>query len=100
MSDDEVPKLQSASGRPILPGEAAPKMGPLSLEHPLVVNLKASHVQGCPACRQPFAAGEFVTLIALGPGDDPEARARARAGRAYNALGIPVHWACATGEET
>jgi len=100
VSDDEVPKLQSISGRPILPGEATPKMGPLAQNHSLVVTTEASRWQGCPACRKPFATGDFVTLVALGPGDDPAERARAREGRPYNSLAIPVHWACSTGEET
>ena len=53
----------------------------------------------CPACHKPFTAGDYTTIIALGPGDDPKERRKAREGRAYNAVGIVVHWACATGEE-
>lgn len=70
------------------------KMGPLAGDHSLVRNGKP-----CPACDQPFKAGEYCTLIALGPGDDPEARARAAAGRPYNAVAVPVHWECAVGAE-
>lgn len=51
----------------------------------------------CPACHKPFRAGDYTTLIALGPGDDPDAQAQARAGRPYNAVALEVHWACATG---
>ena len=54
----------------------------------------------CPACRVAFAEGDFTTLVALGPGSDPESRQRARQGRAYNAIALQVHYACATGEET
>lgn len=53
----------------------------------------------CPACHRPFKVGEYTTVLALGPGDDPEARERARQGRAYNAAAIEIHWACATGDE-
>jgi hypothetical protein len=67
-------------------------MGPLAPDHPLAKDGQ------CQACNVPFQAGDWVTLIALGPGDDPEARAKARAGRPYNAVALPVHWACATGE--
>lgn len=68
------------------------RMGPLAPEHPLVTDSTK-----CPACEFGFDAGNYVTLIALGPGDDPEERARARYGRSYNAVSVPVHWACATG---
>jgi hypothetical protein len=53
----------------------------------------------CPACQKDFAEGDYTTLIALGPGDDEEARQRAREARPYNAVGIEVHYACATGFE-
>lgn len=65
---------------------------PLDSEHPLVGD-------GCPGCDQPFAVGDVVTLLPLGPGDDEDARERAAAGRIYNAVAIPLHWACATGKE-
>jgi len=53
----------------------------------------------CPACKVPFVAGDFTTLVMLGPGADEEARERARNGRVYNAVAVEVHWSCATGEE-
>lgn len=53
----------------------------------------------CPACTVSFVAGDYTTLVALGPGDDPEARARAVAGRAYNAVAVEVHFACVFGRE-
>jgi len=53
----------------------------------------------CPACHQKFQLGDVPALVAIGPGLDPEARARAREGRPYNAVAVPVHWACASGEE-
>lgn len=64
------------------------KFGPKSADHPSIGEL-------CPACKKPFAPGDYTTLIALGPGDDPDAQARARAGRAYNAVAVKVHWDCA-----
>jgi hypothetical protein len=67
------------------------RFGPKTADHPSVS-------RECPACRQPFAVGDYTTLIALGPGDDPDAQERARDGRPYNAVAAEVHWACATGE--
>jgi hypothetical protein len=68
------------------------KLAPLDLDHPLVG-------EPCYACHQPFVRGELVTLVTLGPGDDPEERRKARAGQPYHAVALPIHWACATGEE-
>ncbi len=67
------------------------RFGPKTADHPSVG-------RDCPACHVPFVAGDFTTLIELGPGADPDARSRARAGRAYNAIVLEVHYACATGE--
>lgn len=49
----------------------------------------------CAACKKPFKAGDHTTLIPLGPGDDPVEQDRAKAGRAYNAVAVEVHWDCA-----
>ena len=68
----------------------ARKMGPLNAEHPLFLDGTQ-----CPACQKGFKMGDYVTLIVLGPGDDPEEQANAKAGRAYNAVAAPVHWDCA-----
>lgn len=54
----------------------------------------------CPACGTPFVAGDYTTLVTFGPGGSLEARERARKGRPYDAIGVEVHWACATGEES
>ena len=67
------------------------KYNPLSAAHPLIGTV-------CQACKKPFAAGDETTLIGLGPGDDEEERRKTRNGQAYNAVAVPVHWACATGE--
>jgi hypothetical protein len=69
------------------------KMGPLTADHPLLDGPEV-----CPPCHQPFVAGDYVTLIPLGPGDDPEERAKAAVGRPYNAVASVVHWACPTGD--
>lgn len=66
--------------------------GPKQADHPSIG-------RPCPACGVPFAAGDCTTVIALGPGSDPEQRERAAKGRPYSAVGIEVHWACATGLE-
>lgn len=66
------------------------KFGPKTEDHPSVG-------EDCPACKQKFKAGDFTTLIALGPGDDPEEQEKARTGRPYTAVAIEVHWTCATG---
>lgn len=65
------------------------KFGPKSADHPGV------GVE-CPACHVPFAAGDYTTLVTLGPGDDEEARERRDQGRVYNAIGLEIHWECST----
>jgi hypothetical protein len=64
---------------------------PLPAGHPLLDAML------CAACDQPFQVGDLTTLAPLGPGTD--ARRAAREGRPYNAVSLPLHWACATGEE-
>ncbi len=67
------------------------KFGPTTADHPSVGN-------PCPACREPFSEGDYTTIVPLGPGNDPEAQERARAGRVYNAVAVEAHWSCVTGE--
>lgn len=55
--------------------------------------------QNCPACGVPLADGDQVAVLALGPGADPDARAKARAREPYTAVVVELHWSCATGEE-
>lgn len=64
------------------------KFGPKKADHPGVGEL-------CPGCREPFKEGDYTTLVLIGPGNDPEERAKAEAGRAYNAVAIEAHWECA-----
>lgn len=68
------------------------KFGPIGPEH-------QSIGWPCTACEESFQEGDVVTLIALGPGDDPMAQKACREGRPYNSVAKQVHWACATGEE-
>lgn len=63
------------------------KFGPKSANHPSVG-------EQCPACHRKFEVGEYTTLVAFGPGDDPEEQAKAKAGRAYNAVAAEIHWDC------
>lgn len=72
-------------------GDQLRRFGPKAGDHPSVG-------RPCPACHEPFAAGDYTTLIAIGPGPDAEEREKAAVGRAYNAVALEVHWACATGE--
>jgi hypothetical protein len=81
------------------------KMGPLGADNPLVQSNQGD-CNGCgsplgdvcPGCDKPFEAGDYITLVVIGPGGDREAQAKAREGRYYNAITIPAHWACVTGE--
>ena len=66
------------------------RFGPKPDDHPSVG-------RECPACGKRFKPGDFTTLVCLGPGDDPDEQAKARMGKAYNAVASEVHWACATG---
>jgi hypothetical protein len=69
------------------------RFGPKSADHPSI-GIR------CPACRIPFADGDYTTLVALGPGGDTDARDCAARGLAYNAVAIEVHFACAYGERS
>lgn len=65
------------------------KFGPKAEDHPSVGN-------NCAACLEKFKAGDFTTLIAIGPafGDEEAVRAHLL-GRPYNAIAVEVHWTCA-----
>lgn len=64
------------------------KFGPKQATHPTVG-------KECPACHVPFKEGDYTTLISLGPGDDPEEQAKAKAEKPYNAVALEVHFDCA-----
>lgn len=67
---------------------------PLKESHPLV-----DEGEACAACFATFEAGDITTLVFLGPGADPVERLKARAGRPFSGVGVPVHWACHTGSD-
>ena len=68
------------------------KMGPLKKDHPVLK-------KECSACHKLFNEGDFVTLIPLGPGDDPESQEKAQQGKSYHAeVAAIVHFSCAGGE--
>ena len=71
---------------------SARKFGPKSPDHPSIGT-------PCAACEELFAAGDYTTLIPLGPGSGPTNRARAAQGKPYNAVAVEVHWACAVGSD-
>jgi len=68
------------------------RFGPKDAKHPSVGTL-------CGACNEPLVAGDYTTLVALGPGKDVEQQKRAAAGQTYQAISLEVHWTCATGLE-
>jgi hypothetical protein len=68
------------------------KFGPLAETHPATECV-------CAACKLQVEEGQYVTMVALGPGADALQRERCREGLEYNAVSVWVHWACATGEE-
>jgi hypothetical protein len=77
-------------------------IGPFLLQKfPVVAELLRMHPHyQCAACHEPFRIGDVHAMVPVGPGNNPEARARARAGlKADVSSAVPVHWACATGEE-
>jgi hypothetical protein len=51
----------------------------------------------CPACDERFKADDHITLVAIGPGADPDNRRKCREGRPYIAVSVPAHYACVTG---
>ena len=66
------------------------RFGPKPAEH-LMVEL------ACPVCEEPFATGDYTTLVMLGPGADATAQERCAGGRYYHAVALECHAACAWG---
>lgn len=60
------------------------RLGPLENDHPLIG-------VSCPSCRHPFAAGQDVTLVAVGPGELVQ-----RPWNKPKAAAAIVHYDCAT----
>ncbi len=82
-------------------GTGWPRSVVLRKSEPLWPNsyLLLAPVMICPGCFERFKVGDTITLFPVGPGLDPEERAKCDAGRAYDAIAFPIHWACATGEQ-
>lgn len=74
--------------------------GPVQNQHGPAMADQRAVGQPCPACRVPLAANDWVAVLPLGPGPDPQARVNARAGMPYQAVVIEIHWACHTGDES
>lgn len=66
------------------------KFSPLSDGHPSIG-------QVCYFCDEPLKAGDVPTLVVRRPADNEE-DAKARAGRAYNAIAEVAHYDCAMRE--
>lgn len=64
------------------------KYGPKKADHPSIG-------KECKACHEEFKIGDITTLVTLGPGKDPEERAKSEAGKPYNAVAIEIHYDCA-----
>lgn len=65
-------------------------LGPKRADHPTVGCV-------CLACGQMFREGDYTTMIALGPGSDPQAKLAMLAGSNYIAQGLELHYTCVTG---
>lgn len=70
--------------------------GPLAADAISPIAPRCDH---CAACKGAFAVGDYWAEVPVGPGTDPQARAAARERRRYKPATVPVHWACATGQE-
>lgn len=93
MSDDEMRDEYDFSKGRRNPYARGRPFDPLQPDHHMVTSGLT-----CPACQKPFLVGQRPTLVAIGPGEDEEERQRAREGRPYNAIAVPAHWACVSGE--
>lgn len=69
-----------------------PCFGPMATDSVFIGQL-------CPGCQKVFGAGDYVTLIALGPGNDRVEQKKAAAGVEYKAIAVEGHWQCITGED-
>ena len=62
------------------------KFAPLLANHPLVGDI-------CPVCNTSFREGDETTLVPTFPANETEAE-KARAGKPYAAVAMPIHWDC------
>ena len=63
------------------------KYGPIEKFHPSIGT-------PCPACWRTFKPGDYITLIPVGPGENPEAQERMKQNKPYDAVALEVHWDC------
>ena len=89
--------MKSQPSRPVFLARSNKKPKHMRKFTPLV---EKDHILklACPACHQQFQVGDVTALVPVGPGPNPDSQERAREGRPYNAVAVPVHWTCATGE--
>lgn len=71
-------------------------LGPKLEEH---LQYQPAWNKSCLACHKGFKAGDYTTLIAIGPGNNRHSQMKCRLGEPYNAVSIEVHYACVTGFE-
>jgi hypothetical protein len=64
------------------------KYPPLLYNHPLVEDKDK-----CKVCGEVFKEGDIVTLMPIGVCGE-ENREKAKQGKYYNAVSIPIHWDC------
>ena len=53
----------------------------------------------CPSCNTSLQPGDFVTLVPVGPGPDPDRRRAARMSAPFDVASLIVCWPCVSGEE-
>jgi hypothetical protein len=66
-------------------------IGPIGADHACIGRL-------CPGCNARFKAGDYVTLVPIGPGGNEAERLKARTGKPFNVVASLAHYACVTGE--
>lgn len=94
MSPKRKPETRERDSALRPPPTALPVARPLPSDHPLVTDATAM----CPGCKERFLAGQRVSLVRIGPGNDEEQRRKARLGQVYIGVALPAHLACVTGE--
>jgi hypothetical protein len=63
---------------------------PLTEDHPAVGMI-------CPGCQTALDVGDKPAMVAIGPGDNKEAREKARANRPYTGVAVVCHEECVHG---
>jgi hypothetical protein len=65
-------------------------LGPKKPDHPTIGAV-------CLACGRMLREGDYTTMVALGPGPDPQTKLACLAGKPYAAQGLELHYTCVTG---